>query len=66
MPPICLRYQMPGRELHCKHLHGLEARVLQTNPILESFGNAMTTRTGILCPRPWVKVAKWHPLLVLA
>jgi hypothetical protein len=37
----------PGRDLHGNGaLHGLEARVLQTNPILESFGNAMTTRTS--------------------
>lgn len=36
-----------GRDLHGNGaLHGLEARVLQTNPILESFGNAMTTRNA--------------------
>ena len=42
--PLCF---LPGRDVHGNGaLHGLEARVLQTNPILESFGNAMTTRTS--------------------
>lgn len=36
---------LPGRG--GSEVDGLEERVLQTNPILESFGNAMTTRTGM-------------------
>ena len=38
---------LPGRG--GSEVYGLEERVLQTNPILESFGNAMTTRTWEVC-----------------
>ena len=41
----------PGRG--GSEVDGLEERVLQTNPILESFGNAMTTRTGMLKRSKW-------------
>ena len=45
MPPpgVSRRRRLPGHDGQ-DGLQGLEGRVLQTNPILESFGNAMTTR----------------------